>query len=61
MASSENPTIKIRSKTVKAFSLDKNVFNDIKDIADSENRSISNTVETALKQWASERKKVLAV
>lgn len=50
---------KSKGKTVKAFSLDKEVFRDITVIAEQENRSISNTVETALKQWASARKKVM--
>lgn len=45
-------------RKLKTFSLDQQVIQQITKIASDENRSVSNTVETALKQWANERNKV---
>lgn len=57
MAEKEPTKSPNRVRPVKAFTLSTDVFNDIVEIAEAENRSVSNTVETALKQWASSRKK----
>lgn len=51
----QNETTKSRPRVLKTFSLDETIVQQISDIAEMQNRSVSNTVETALKQWASER------